>query len=184
MHVDPVARAYSEALLEIARSRGQIDAIGAELAQIAALVREEADVREFLETPTLEAAAKKGVLENALRGQVEPVLLDFLCLLVDKRRIRVLGAIADAYQALADEVAGRVRIQAQSARRLPDEVRGALASLVRERLAAECILETSEDPSLLGGLVLTVGDTRYDGSLRGQLQRIAKEMMRSSGYED
>jgi len=184
MHVDSVARAYSEALLEIARERGQIDDVGAAIADIATLIRDHDDVRAFLETPALEAVAKKRVLEQALAGQVEAVVLDFLCLLVDKGRIAALGAIAAAYRVLADAVAGRLRVQACSARPLSDDTRRRLTDLMRQRFATECLLETSEDPELLGGLVLTVGDTLYDGSLRGQLRRIAKEMMRSSGYEN
>lgn len=184
MHVDPVARAYSEALLGIARGRGRMDDIGAEISDIATLIRDHADVREFLETPALEPARKKRALENALSGQIDPVVLDFLCLLVDKQRIGALGEIATAYRALADEVAGRMRVQARSARPLPDDLRQRLVALMQERLAAECIVEAREDPDLLGGVVLTVGDTLYDGSVRGQLRRIAAEMMRSSGYEN
>ena len=184
MHVDSVARAYSEALLQIARERGRVDDVGAEIADIASLVRDHRDVSQFLQTPALEPAAKKQVLENALRGQVDDLVLDFLCLLVDKRRIDALGEIAGAYRALADDLAGRVRVQARSAQPLPDDLRARLVVVLRERLSTECILEASEDPELLGGLVLTVGDTLYDGSVRGQLQRIARKMMRSSGYEN
>ncbi len=184
MHANPVARAYSEALLEIARERGRVDDVGAEIADIASLMRDHADIAEFLQTPALEPAAKKRALENSLRGQVDDLVLDFLCLLVDKRRIASLGAIADVYRALADALAGRVRVHARSARPLPDDLRQRLSALLRERLSAECVLEAEEDPELLGGLVLTVGDTLYDGSVRGQLQRIATRMMRSSGYEN
>jgi F-type H+-transporting ATPase subunit delta len=184
MHVDPVARAYSEALLAIARERGRVDAIGAEVSDIATLIRDHADVREFLETPALEPARKKRALESALSGQIDSLVLDFLCLLVDKQRIGAMGEIAAAYRILADEVAGRVRVQARSARPLPDDLRQRLSLLAQERLATECIVESSEDPELLGGLMLTVGDTLYDGSVRGQLRRLATEMMRSSGYEN
>ena len=59
-----------------------------------------------------------------------------------------------------------------------------LVALLGERLQSECILETSERPELVGGLVLSVGDTIYDGSVRAQLQRFRNELMRSSGYEN
>lgn len=184
MHAHPVARAYAGALLELARERGRLDDIGAQLAGVARLVHEEKDIRVFLETPTLEPHSKKQVLGSALHGDVDVVVVDFLCLLIDKGRIPALGDIADAYRALADEAAGRRRVQATSALPLPEDLRVRLADLLRQQEQCDCILETDVRPDLLGGLVLTIEDRIYDGSLRGQLQRLRKEMMRSSGYED
>lgn len=184
MHVDPVARAYAEALLAIATERGQVQAVGAELVDVAALLAAHADVRHFLATPTLAASVQKRALEQALGGRVQRVLVDFLCLLVDKGRIGALDAIAAAYGELADLAAGRIRVHAASAAPLSADNVRQLTELARERLQCECMLETAVQPELLGGLVVTVGDTIYDGSLRGRLQRLRNALMRSSGYEN
>lgn len=184
MHVNPVARAYAEALLAIATERGQAQAVGADLADVAALLAAEADVRQFLATPTLAAAVQKRALEQALGGRVQRVLVDFLCLLVDKGRIGALDAIAAAYGELADVAAGRIRVHVASATPLAEANVRILIDMARERLQAECMLETAVQPELLGGLVVTVGDTIYDGSLRGRLQRLRNTLMRSSGYEN
>lgn len=184
MHIVPVARTYAEALLAIATDRGQVQAIGTELASIAALVAAEEDVRHFLATPTLEASVQKQALTQALGGRVQRVLVDFLCLLVDKGRIDTLGAIAAAYGELADLAAGRLRVQVASAAPLSAANVQQLADLIRERLQCECLLETAVQPTLLGGLVVSIGDTILDGSLRGRLQRLRNALMRSSGYEN
>lgn len=178
MHVHPVARVYAEALLHIARARGDADAIGVELAEVAALLGGP-DLRTFLATPALVPEVKKRALEEALRGRVQPLLVDFLCLLVDKRRLGALADIAAAYRMLADQAAGRRRVQAESAVGLPEDLRGRLAALLTERLQRECILETAERPELLGGLVLTIGDTVYDGSVRNRLRRLRSAILRS-----
>jgi len=183
MHVDPVARAYAEALLAIATARGQVQAVGSELADVATLVADDADVRRFLATPTLPAAVQKRALEQALGGRVQRLLVDFLCLLVDKGRIGALGGIAAAYGELADLAAGRIRVHVASATPLSEASVRTLTEMARERLQGECMLESSVEPELLGGLVVTVGDTIYDGSLRGRLQRLRNTLMRSSGYE-
>lgn len=184
MHVQPVARVYAEALLEIARERGQIDAIGTELQEFAELVSLDAEIRNCLETPVLEPAMQKQVLSRALEGQVQPVLVDFLCLLIDRGRIGVLGEVAGAYRELADQAAGRQRVQAVSAEPLDAPMQERLLNVLHRRLQRECVLETSVQPDLLGGLTLSIGDTIYDGSLRNRLQRVRHAMMRSSGYEN
>ena len=184
MHVDPVARVYAEALLGVARAQQRTDAVGVELAGVAEVVAAHADVRRFLESPVLEARLQKQALERALVGQVHDVVVDFLCLLIDKGRIATLEAIADAYRALADVAAGRRRVHAASATQLSSEAETRLLALLRQRLQSECILETAVQPELLGGLVLTIGDTVYDGSVRAQLRRVHNAMMRSSGYEN
>jgi F-type H+-transporting ATPase subunit delta len=184
MHVNPVARVYAQALLEIARERGTADPIGAELEGMAAIARTSPDVGTFFATPALSPDVKKRALAAALADHVDPLIVDFLCLLVDKRRIGELAAIASAYRQLADAAAGRVRVQAESAATLPAEQRDRLVALLDAGLQRECILETAERPELLAGLVVTVGDTVYDGSVRSRLRRLRREMMRSSGYEN
>ncbi len=184
MHLHPVARVYAEALLGVARAQQRADAIGVELAGVAALVAAQPDVRHFLETPTLEARVQRQALERALVGHVQDVVVDFLCLLIDKGRIATLGEIADAYRTLADAAAGRRRVHASSATQLSQEAESRLLAHLRTRLQSECILETAVKPELLGGLVLTIGDTVFDGSVRAQLRRVHNAIMRSSGYEN
>lgn len=184
MHVQPVARVYAEALLDIARDRGEIDAIGAELQGFAALVLQDEEIRDFLSTPILDPATQSRTLARALEGQVQPLLADFLCLLIDKGRFGFLGEVTDAFRELADEAAGRQRVRACSAEPLDSQMRERLLELLRQRLQRECVLETAVQAELLGGLTLSIGDTFYDGSLHARLQRLRHAMMRSSGYEN
>ena len=180
----PVARVYAQALFDLARDRGRGDAIGTELAEIAALLCGTPELRTFLETPALGPAVKTRALGAALGGRADPLVVDFLCLLVDNRRADALESIAAVYRQLADVAAGRMRVRAESAVGLPEDLRARMAADLGARLRRECILETVQRPELLAGLVLTVGDTVFDGSVRSRLRRLRREMMRSSGYED
>ena len=182
MRVQPVARVYAEALFSLARAREQVEAVGTELGELAALVAGHPELANFLETPVLQPEVQKQAIEQALGARVQRLLVDFLCLLIDKGRIGALAAIATAYRDLADHDAQCTRVQAASAKPLSDESRNKLVALLQARLQRQCILETKVQPELLGGLVLSVGDTIYDGSLRGRLQRLRNAMMRSSGY--
>jgi len=183
MQNDPVARVYAQALLDLARDRGRLDAVGADLAQVVNGIDAAPELLAFIATPVLDAAAKKRVIES-LRGKVDDILVDFLCVLVDKDRIEALTDIAGAYRDLADVAAGRKRVHATTAVPLGDDLRGRLEETLRATLNTECIVEATVDPELLGGLVLQVGDKMYDGSVRSQLRRVRSAMMRSSGYHE
>src|SRR5262245_65746149 len=101
MRRDPVARVYAQALLDVGRDRNRVDALGAQLEQMVADVQAEPKLRTFLESPAVDAQAKKGVL-GALRGRLDDDLVNFLCLLVDKDRIGALDSISSTYRDLAD----------------------------------------------------------------------------------
>ncbi len=184
MHIEPVAGVYAEALLAIAEQRGQTESLVVELEGLAALLRAQPEIQQFVDTPVIDPDVKKRVLEKALSGQVQRVLIDFLCLLIDKGRIAMLSDIALVFRQRMEHAAGRVRVQAASAVALTEANAQGLAELLRARLQCECIVETTVQPALLGGLVVTIGDTIYDGSVRAQLRRIREAMMRSSGYEN
>src|SRR5262249_50473633 len=127
MRKDPVARVYAQALLDVGRDRDRMDALGAQLAEIAADVQAEPKLRTFLESPAVDTQVKKRVF-GALRGRLDDALVNFLCLLVDKNRIGALASIADAYRDLADAAAGRVRVRALTAAALPDDLRERLVA--------------------------------------------------------
>ena len=184
MQTQPVARPYAEALMGLARDGDRIAEFGAQLEALVTLLHGELQTRTFLLSPAVAPVDKKRAIEAALRGQVDDLLVNFVCLLVDHGRVASLPAIGETYRALADEARQRARVRAVTAVPLPDDLRDRLVALVGQKLNRECVLETEVRPDLLGGLVLTIGDKVYDGSVRSQLRRLHKEMMRSSGYED
>lgn len=184
MSASPVARVYAEALLGLGQERGRIDDYGAELDAVAGIVRDQADVDAFLDSPAIGPEDKKRALRAAFSGRLDDTLIDFVCLLVDKGRVDCLADIAAAYRQLADEANRRQRVHAASAVPLPDDLRQRLEELLHQRLQRQCVLETVVQPELLGGLVLTIGDKVYDGSVSSRLRRLRHAMMRSSGYED
>ncbi len=180
MQYEPVARVYAQALLDVGREQQRIDALGEALESVAAAARTDSLVKTFLETPALDAKAKKQAL-TSLRGTLDGMVVNFLCLLVDKGRIAQLDSIARAYRDLADEAGGRTRVRATTARPIDAATQQQVEGAVRDVLGGQVVLETEVRADLLGGLVLQVGDKIYDGSVRGRLGRMHTAMTRSSG---
>lgn len=181
MHTNAVARVYAEALLEVAQKHERIDEIGQQLADIDALLRARTDVKSFVDSPAVDVGEKKHVLDAALRGRADDFVVNFLGLLLDKGRMNELQTIVDTYRVLADAAIGRSRVRASTAVPLPDDLKQRLLGVLRQNLRHECVLETEVQPRLLGGMVLTIGDKVYDGSVSGHLRRLQHVMMRSSG---
>jgi F-type H+-transporting ATPase subunit delta len=180
MLANPVGRVYAEALFGITREKGRVDEIGDELREILQLFRRDRGIRTFLETPVLEPAEKIHVLEKALERAVSDTVIDFVCLLVDKRRIDALPVIEEAYRSLADEHAKRTRVEVQTPTTLPGDLRAEIETMLRSKLGREIAIAAETEPKLLGGAVVAIGDRVYDGSLRARLQRFRRTLKRSS----
>jgi F-type H+-transporting ATPase subunit delta len=181
IHTEPVATVYAQALLDAAGAKA--GEVGEQLEEFLATWREASDLRTFLESPALEPSVKKSVLES-LRGRFDDTLVNFLCILVDKGRVAHLEQIGAAYRDLADAAAQRVRVHVTSATPLAAEQRARLDETLKQKLGRDVVLETEVEPELLAGMIIRVGDRIYEGTVRNWLQRMRRDMVRSSGYED
>ena len=179
MRAEIIARNYAETLLELARRHGgaaTVEEFGRAFDEVAALL-DERRVREFLATPRVPGAAKKEALRKALGGRVPDLFLRFVLVVVDKRRQTLLGAIAESYRERVDELMGRVRVRVDISHApdaaLQDEIRRSLEA----RLGRVVIPTFTVDPELLGGLVVRVGDTILDGSVKNRADHLRRRLM-------
>ena len=184
IQANPVSRVYAEALFRASKERGVVDEINDTLQDLAEMMRAHPEFHHFLGAPMINAGRKKAAVEKALQGQVDAMVVDFLCLLIDKDREEALEGIVQQFRKLADEDAGRIRVAATTSHALSDEQRASLLESLKQTLQSDCTLEASVEPELIGGMVLRIGDKLYDGSVRRQLQRVGDQLMRSSGYEN
>lgn len=177
MRDETVARNYAEALFDLARRHEGVDVFGEGIGLVARLVDENPRVRQFLETPRIDAEDKKDVLRKTFGGRVPPLLLNFLLVVVDKRRQRLLGRIAVEYAALVDDFENRVHVDVTVARPLDDETSAALERRLSAFLGKTAVPHLRVEPAILGGVVVRSGDTIYDGSLRRRLDRMRRQLM-------
>jgi len=173
-----VAEPYAQALMSLAQARGLASEVGEDMRALSSLLAESAELRAFLGNPTIEPGDKKAVLRRIAGDRASETLLNFLQLLVDKRRIIFLAAIAEQYLALLRVRNETVLAEVASARELTEEQRRDIASRVRAFANARDVeLQTRVDPNLLGGAVIKIGSQVLDLSLRGQLRRIGVSLL-------
>jgi F-type H+-transporting ATPase subunit delta len=175
-----VARPYARALHDLARERGQTEAVSRELDSVMEAVTAAPELGEFFGRPWVSASAKRNVaVDVALRLGVSQLTRDFLGLVARQGRAGGLAAIVAAYRELVDESLGRVRAKVRTAVRLTDDERRQLAErLGRATGGKHVMVEEIVDPDLLGGFVAEVGSYIVDGSLDGQLARMRERLAR------
>lgn len=170
-----LAKRYARAFFDIAVEEGKIEDYGRELAAFASLIVQNKALQEFLANPIFELKSKKNVIEELLgRTQISGRTANFLRLLVDKQRINFLGEVENAYREFMDKSLKKVRVSVKTPYPLTSELEGALKQRVAEMTGKEVEMIVEDDASLIGGLIVRVGDTMYDGSIKTQLGNIRK----------
>lgn len=172
-----VAGRYATALFELAREKGELDEVDANLRHLAALLEESPEFRYATRSPSLsrreQASLMAGVAkEIGLAG----VVANFLGVLARNRRLAELGEIASAFARLMAAHRGEIRAQVRSAKALDKTQTEALKAKLKALAGQEVTIEASVDESLIGGLVIRIGSRMIDGSVASKLAALERAM--------
>lgn len=173
-----ISEPYAQALMSLAQQNDLADQFGQTFRELETLLSESSDFRDFVLNPVVKSEDKKAVLRQIM-GDANPYLVNFIMLLVDKRRIIFLESIVEQYLNLLRKLNQTVLAEVTSATELNDEQKGRIVEKVKGIVEARDVeLKTSIDPSLIGGVIIKVGSKVIDASLRGQLRRISVSLNR------
>ena len=173
-----IAKRYATALLELGSETGQLDALVDELQRAAAAYDASAELRAALADPLIAIQAKQQILADiAGRLGLSQAAKNTLALLLDRRRIKALPAIATRLRSMADEKRGIFRAKVLTAMPLPEEFFTQLQQQLERVTGRRIALDRKLDPSLICGVVARVGDTVYDGSLIARLRKMKETML-------
>lgn len=173
---ESVARNYAEALLTLGRKAGDAKGWGDLIRQVADAIDADATLRTFLGTPRIPSERKAAVLTAALGGRVPALFLRFLLQLVRNRRQLLIGAIATEYATLLDASEGIVHARVTLAREAGSDEAGLIATRLSAVVGKTVVPHVVVDPSILGGVVVRMGDTVMDGSVRRRLSMLRRRM--------
>jgi F-type H+-transporting ATPase subunit delta len=177
MNESTIGRNYAEALLALGRKNDQIEEFGQLLNGIADAMRDDQTLRTFLESPKLAASHKIEILEKALGRRVPPLFLRYVETVIRKRRQMLIPEIATEYQSLLDEAENRLHANVTVAREPGEPERDALARHLSRLFGKRVVPHISTNPAILGGLIVKVGDTVIDGSVRKRLSILKQRML-------
>jgi F-type H+-transporting ATPase subunit delta len=173
--VSVVATRYAKALADVVVLGDGLDAgeVLSQLRSVQELIDSSADLRNALASPAVAPVRKRAVLARLLEPmQVFQQVRNFMFLISDHRRVNELDSIIEAFERRMDDRLGFIRADVSSAREIGSEQKTALEAQLSRLTGRKARLHFTTDPSLLAGLVAKVGSTVYDGSARGQLERL------------
>lgn len=179
MRDETVARSYAETLFALAQRHEGLADFGRGMDLVAGMLEEHADFRTFLETPRIDAEPKKALLRKVFGSELPRTLLNFLQVTIDKRRQRLLRAIAREFRGLVDEHEGRAWVDVTVARPMDDATTDWLARRLSALLGVTAIPRVRVRPEILGGVVVRAGDTIYDGSVRRRLDGMRRQLLKA-----
>jgi F-type H+-transporting ATPase subunit delta len=170
------ARAFASV---VAAQKIDSKAAEAQLQDFAATLESSAELREILQDPSITEDQKLGVLDGiAKRIGMFPAVRNFVAVITHHSRLHEIGTILAAYHALADEAADVLEVEIASAHPLDSGTRALLEQQIAKLSEGQRVkAEYRVDSSLLGGAVVRIGSTVYDGSVRGQLQQLKQTMI-------
>lgn len=171
--ISNISKRYARAFFEIAGEEKKLEQYYDELSRFSSIVAENKDLGGFLANPIFEQESKKKVLEKIIEKlSLSPMTINFLKLLIDKNRIDVLSDIETCYRQLMDETLKKVRITLKTAFPLSAEMQEHIAENLKIMTGQSVEVTVEDDKGLLGGIVIGVGDTLYDGSIKSQLNNM------------
>ena len=169
------ARRYAEAVFEIAERDGTVDRWLTQLNDMAEAVSRPEVVRR-LEDPHVQLEVRAKALHDVAGNEMLPQMDNLLGLVLRRRRLDSLPQIAREFKRLFNRRAGVVDATATSALRLDQQELAALTTRLETMTGKKVELVTAVDPSILGGIQVRIGDTLYDGSVRGRLERLRSRL--------
>ena len=173
-----VARRYAGALFDAALNTGDggIEATAADLIVVEEMLATVPNLRAVLENPLISHDGKHQVIADAFSSRLGPTSLNFLYLLVRKRRENMIDAAIADFRVLADEHAGRVEATVESALALEDDQLEQLQAALEKRTGKTVFLKSAVDPTMLGGLRVRIGDVVIDAGLRTRLEQLRLQL--------
>jgi len=164
---------YANALADVVLPQGAAEPAAAQLREFSALYAESPELQNFLGSPAVSAEDRRGVIEKiAARMGASKIVRNFLFVIADHRRAHNLPEIADAFQEVLRQRQGIAEAQVYSAVRLTEAQKAELTKSLTRMTGKTVDPNYFIDPELLGGALVRVGDTIYDGSLRNRLEQI------------
>jgi F-type H+-transporting ATPase subunit delta len=179
-----VANRYARALADLVLGPGSPLPAQEAVAQVKAVAQMIAgswELRNALLTPAIQTSRKRAVMEKLLeRIPVAPLIRNFVFVVIDHRRAGMMSEIGEAFDLIVDERLGYVRAEVTSAMPLDGRRQGNLETELSRLTGKRMRLRFDQDPELVGGLVARIGSTMYDGSIRGELQVLRRQLTEPS----
>jgi len=176
---ESVARQYAHATFDVASRHDRLDAVGRDLAAIAALVAAHPELRHVFATPIIPPKKKRALVDALLAaaGEMTGEVKRLLMMLADRDRLMIVGEIAEAYAGRRMAAARSVNAEIRTATPLDEAQKATLGRVLSAATGRTVTVSNQVDPEVVGGAVARVGGLVFDGSVARQIQRLRQRLL-------
>lgn len=172
-----IAERYARAIFDLGLETGQLTQISEQIRRVAELYQSSPELRAALDNPVVAESKRDALVKDiAARLSLSQPAASAIRLLAVRRRLKALPEIARQLGKLADEKAGILRATVVSAQPLPESYYRELQAELEKATSRKIVLEKEQDPSLIAGVVARIGDNTVDGSIKGRLAALEREL--------
>ena len=180
--ITAIASVYGRALFDLARERGQEDEIAEQLDELGRYIDCESEFGAFL-SADVDGDRRAESLERMFRGKLSDTLLDTLLVLNGRGRLSIFGSLAEQFEHLRRQARNQAEVSVISAVPLESKERDALVEELKAMTGREIVLTEEVDESIMGGLIVQIGDKLMDASVASQLKRMRSNLLARAGAE-
>jgi F-type H+-transporting ATPase subunit delta len=177
--MEEIAQVYARSLFQVAKEQGKLDTIREQLGQFAEALAEDQNLQVFFFSPYFSSKEKEEGLDKALDGADE-ILVNFLKLLIENHRMPVIFRVRRAFDALWEDENQLLPVSVTSAVELGKPTIKQIGDRIAEQTGRKVQLSANVDPDILGGMVVRVGNTVLDASVRNRLEQLRKQVARAT----
>ncbi len=166
-----LAEKYALALFELAEEGDISNKVKEDIEALSGIFQENAEFKNFLDNPGISKAARVNAMKQFFAGKVEGVSLNIIMLLVEKRLESILPLIAKQFRSFLHEKEGMIEARVTTARELSNSEYETIAQRLGKKFAKPVVLEKRVDESIIGGIIIQIGDKLIDGSISQRLRK-------------
>ncbi len=172
----PLAVGYAQSLLDLAIEANVAQSVGDELASVASMLQHEPTLLAFFENPAIETSQRQKAIESAFKSSVSPLMYQFLQVANQRDALGNLGEISDAYSDFLMKHLGNIEVDVTVARPLSEAELEQVRQRVGNAFGKQAAVSQHVDESIIGGMILRIGDRIIDGSVSAQLQAMRQRL--------
>jgi F-type H+-transporting ATPase subunit delta len=173
--MEELAQVYARSLFDVAREHGRLEQLREQLAQFAQALADNPDLRVFFFSPYFSTQEQQDAL-GGLLADADPEFVNFLELLIENHRMPVIFRIRRAFEQLWEQENQLLPVEITSAIELDAATTGSVVQRIGQSTGRKVMLSTRVDPSIIGGIVVRVGNSILDASIRNRLEQLRKQV--------
>lgn len=178
-----IAKVYAGAMLQLAEARKESDRLLEELTGLSDHMTKDRDFEAFLTSPMVDAKKREKSFEKLFRGKLSDLCVDSLQIINRKERLALFSQIVEAFRLALEDIRGIIEVQVRTAHELSAELKSQVERFAAKLTGKKVLLVPRIDDSLIGGLVVQVGDKKYDMSVATQLRVLGEALHERSSRE-